>query len=203
MIHTDIDIDKMAEQIDNEYDNEYDNRYDNGYDTDHEHDHDEQNEYLDEQNLGVTEEQTVLIKNYIIESIKHSPNMQYLSELFNNIIQQKLIKARHYHHDFIEKPYIDGNISDAYLHNQENNDIDDIMYNLLSPTITKEEYDILDSLNPCIKLLDYGSKFIDSIKLYNDFIIIIFPLDEKIDTHTPTQIQKILKIDRKNDVKEL
>jgi hypothetical protein len=189
----------MAEQIDNEYDT----RYDNGYDTDHEHNHEEQeqNEHLDEQNFGITEEQTVLVKNYIIESIKHSPNTQYVRELFNNIIQQKLIKARDYHQDLIEKPYVDGNISDAYLHNQNNDDIDYIMYNLLSPTITKEEYDILDSLNPCIKSLDYGSKFIDFIKFYKDFIIIIFPFDEKIDTPTPTQ--KILKIDRNNTIEEL
>lgn len=204
MIYTDIDIDidKMAEQIDNEYDNEYDNRYDNGYDTDHEHDHEQQN--LEEENLDMTEEQTVLVKNYIIESIKHSPNIQYVRELFNNIVQQKLIKARHYHQGLIEKPYIDGNISDVYLHNQESDDIDTIMYSLLSPTITKEECDILDSLNPCIKSLDYGSKFIDFIKFYNDFIIIIFPCDEKIETQTQTrtQKQKILKIDRNNSIEE-
>ena len=183
---------------------------DNGYDTDdeHEYEHDHEQHEQEDENLDMTEEQTVLVTNYIIESIKHSPNIQYVHELFNNIVQQKLIKARHYHQDLIDKPYIDGNISDAYLHNQENNDIDDIMYNLLSPTITKEEYDILDSLNPCIKSLDYGSKFIDFIKFYKDFIIIIFPLDEKINattttpTTTPTTIQKILKIDRNNDVNE-
>lgn len=181
----------MADQIDN--------GYDNGYDTDHEHDHNHEVQNLEEQNLDMTEEQLVLVKHYIIESIKHSPNIPYVRDLFKNIIQQKLIKARQYHQDLTEKPYIDGSITDDYLHHPE---IDDMMYHLLSPTITKEEYELLAISENCIKSLDYGSKFIDFIKFYKDFIIIIFPCDEKIEIQTKTPTQKILKIDRNNTSEE-
>jgi hypothetical protein len=174
---------------------------DNGYDTDHinEHEHiqeDQEVQEVQDYHLDITEEQTTLIKNYIIKSIKHSPNPhQILSirELFNNMIQQNLIRPNNYHRDLVEKPYIDGIINYGYLHNPE---IDNIMYTLLSPSITKEEYELLVVSDNCIKEPDYGSRFINSIKFYSNYIIIIFPLDEK------KQTQKILKINRKNNDKE-
>ena len=178
----------MAVQVD-----EYENGYDNGYDTDHEHVFEH---HVNPENLDFTEEQTLLVKHYILESIK-SDNPQEIRQLFDTIIRQNIIKAKHHHQDYIHKPYTCGIISDAYYHSPE---LDDKMCWLLSPSITKSEYDILDSIHPCIKSLDYGCKFIDTIKFYADYIIIIFPLDEKTNTNTNTQ--KILKIDRKNDIKE-
>jgi len=171
----------MAEQIDN--------GYDNGYDTDHEHVFEH---HVNPENLDFTEEHSLLVKNYILECIK-SDNPQEIRQLFNTIIDQRIIKAKHYHQDYIHKPYKCGIINDFYLHSLE---LDDKINCLLSPSISKLEYDILDSISPCINSLDYGCKYIDTIKIYNDFIIIIFPLDEQ------TNQQKFIKIDRKNDIKE-
>jgi hypothetical protein len=171
----------MAAQVD---------EYDNGYDTDHEHVLDHHVNHDNPENLVFTEEHTLLVKNYILECIK-SEHPHDIRQLFDTIIEQRIIKANH--QDYIDKPYKCGIINDFYLHNPE---LDDKIDWLLSPSITKTEYDILDSINPCIKSLDYGCKFIDTIKFYTDYIIIIFPLDEQTNT------QKILKIDRKNDIKE-
>ena len=146
----------MAENIDNGY--ETDNAYE-----DHEHD--------------ILEAQTLLVQNYILETIKCNPDIDYIRQLVNQFIEHNIITLNNPNQTTFDE---------FYLHSPY---LDDKMYSYLSPQITKEEYDILDSLYPCIKEPDYGSKFINAIKFYTHCIIIILP-------------HKILKIDRNNDVNE-
>lgn len=164
-----------------------DNGYDNGYDTDHRHEHEHEHEDEEEAYIDNTEEQTLLVKNYILESLKCNPDIEYVRQLFDNIIHQNIIKPRDENQEFINKSYKCGIISDFYLHSPE---LDDKLYSLLSPQISKEEYDIINNSYPCIKEPDYGSKFITTIKFYSHCIIIILQ-------------QKILKINRNNDDKEM
>jgi hypothetical protein len=165
---------------------------DNGYDTDHRHEEEEEEEEDNFVNIDNTEEQTLLVKNYILESLKLNPDIEYIRQLFNTIIDQNIIKSRDINQEFINKSYKSGIISDFYLHSPE---LDDKFYSLLSPQISKEEYDIINNSYPCIKEPDYGSKFITTIKFYSHCIIIILPLLQ-------TSLS-ILKIDRKNDDKEM
>ena len=186
----------MAELINEQIDELINELSDNGYDTDYDYDQEQEHEhenFHEYQNIEITEEQYSLIRNYILESLKLNPDIQYLRQLFNNIIHQNLINARNYHYPLINKPYSNGTIDNIYLHNPE---IDNIMRSFISPRITKVEYETLIELDHCIIDTDYGSKFINSIKFYSNYIIIIFPLDEQ------TQTQVILKIDRKNSEKE-
>jgi hypothetical protein len=161
---------------------------DNGYDTDYEHEHDAN------QDIAITNEDYLLLTKYICKTIK--PEDENIPQLLTKIIQQKLIKFYQLHPDFSIKPHNDGIIVDAYLHIPE---IDNIIYEFLSPRISKEEYDIINDLYPDIKEIDYGSKFIDTIKFYSNFIIIIFPLNEEEKKHSKSQC--ILKINRYNDFK--
>ena len=166
------------------------NDNDNGYETDNDN-------YINQdqdQNSDITEDHYLLLKKFILETTKpnayklskmYNPEVESISQLFNQIIQHKLITYYQLHPDFTKKPYNDGSISDCYLHIHE---IDKRMYEFFSPHITKEEYDTLNSLYPSIKEVDYGSKFIETIKFYHNFIIIILPLNERI-----------LKIDRINN----
>jgi hypothetical protein len=158
---------------------------DNGYDTDHRHEEEEE-EYIDK-----SEEQTLLVKKYILESLKCNPDIEYTRQLFDNIIHQNIIKPSNENQDFINKSYKCGIISDFNLHSHE---LDDKLYSLLSPQISREEYDIINNSYPCIKEPDYGSKFITTIKFYSHCIIIILPL---------SPLLSILKIDRNNDDKEM
>ena len=183
---------KMADQVDN------------GYDTDYEHEHEHEHDHYVNQDI-ITDEHYLLLKKYILETLNpdaykiskiNTPEGETIPQLLIKIIQQKLIKFYQLHPDFSIKPHNDGIISDAYLHIPE---VTNKIYDFLSPRISKEEYDILDSLTPCIKEPDYGSKYIETIKFYTNFIIIIFPLSEEDKTQSKTQC--ILKIDRYNDVK--
>ena len=170
----------MAEQIEIDIDIDIDNGYDTGYEHEHEHEHDHEHEHEHEHDPDA---HSALVRKYILETIKINPDIQYIRQLFNIIINQNLLNNQ----------YINGIIDNVYLHNPE---IDDIMLSFLSPYITKLEYDSIIELDQCLIEPNYGSKFIDSIKFYSNYIIIIFPLDEK------TQTQKIVKINRKNSEKE-
>lgn len=167
---------------------------DNGYETDqdnvHNHDQDQ------EQNIIITDEEYLLLKTFILETTKpnayklskiYNPNVTSIRQLFIQIVQHNLIKYYQLHPDFTKKPYNDGSITiHAYLHLLE---IDNRMYELLSPRITKEDYDAIDALYPGVKSVDYGCKFIESIKFYHTFIIIILSLNKRI-----------LKIERDNKI---
>jgi len=201
----------MAEQI--EY--EDDNGYDNGYDTDYEHEHDHDHEYDANQDLDITDEQYVLLTKYILDTI--NPDAYKISKMSNQegetipqlltkIIQQNLIKFNQLQPDLTISPHNDGVISHAYLHSPE---IENKIYEFLSPRISKEEYDSINALYPDVEEIDYGSKFIETIKFYNNFIIIIFSLNEeekeekeekKEKKEKQLKTQCILKIDRYNDV---
>lgn len=152
-------------EADHDADHEADHEAeDNGYDTDNEYD------------IDITEENTLLLKNYIIESLKHTTNTHNVRQLFNNIIRNKIIYSRYNKRELIQKPYNDGIVNKAYLHSPE---IDDIMYAFLSPRITKIEYDSIIELEKCIEEPEYGSKYIESIKFYSNYIIIILNGDKK------------------------
>ena len=141
---------------------------DNGYESDHayeDHAHD------------ILEAKTLLVKNYILETIKYNPDIHYIRQLFNQIIERNIITLNNINQNSFDE---------FYLHSP---DLDDKIYSFLSQQITKEEYDIINSLYPCFKETDYGSKFINTIKFYTHCIIIILH-------------QKILKIYRNNDDKE-
>ena len=183
---------------DNEVDNEVDNECDKGYDTDHDYDHDHENYYNYEP--VVSDEQYLLLKKYILETIKpdaykltkiYNPDTETIPQLLTKIIQQNLIKFYQLHPDFTIKPHNDGIIDVAYLHIPE---IDTKISEFLSPKISRDEYETINALYPYVKEIDYGSKFIETIKFYTNFIIIIFPLNEE-------EKQCILKIDRYNDAR--
>jgi hypothetical protein len=167
---------------------------DNGYETDQDnvHDHDQDQA----QDIIITDEEYLLLKTFILETTKpnayklskiYNPNVESIRQLFIQIVQHNLIKYYQLHPDFTKKPYNDGSITiHAYLHLLE---IDNRMYELLSPRITKEDYDAIDALYPGVKSVDYGCKFIESIKFYHTFIIIILSLNKRI-----------LKIERDNKI---
>ena len=141
---------------------------DNGYETDQDHVHDLDQQ---EQNIIITDEEYLLLKTFILETTKpnayklskiYNPDVESIRQLFIQIVQHNLIKYYQLHPDFTKKPYNDGSITiHAYLHLLE---IDNRMYELLSPRITKEDYDAIDALYPGVKSVDYGCKFIESIK---------------------------------------
>ena len=185
--------------------NELDNEVDNGYNTDpdHEHENDHGYYYEPEPEPHITDEQYLLLEKFILETTKpnayklskiYNPDTESISQLLTKIIQQNLIKFYQLHPNFTIQPYNDGIIDAAYLHIPE---INNRMYELLSPRITKEDYDTIDALYPSIESVDYGCKFIESIKFYSNFIIIIFPLNEEEKIQEKKQC--ILKINRYND----
>lgn len=185
-------------------------------------------DYDSSDDYDIIEEQTLLVQKFIIESLKtkifkadtkesDSLEDQSIYNLYTTIINQGIIKPKiikshtydtHDTREFLNKQYNDGIIYDKYLHSHE---IDNRMYSLVSPQITRDKYEAFVDLYPCIKEPDYGSKYIRTIQIFNDCIILILPLYDdgceklsgfKEDIKEHENKCKILKINRQNNITE-